>query len=74
MRAIAKGGFIMATCSFDTVVRINNKSAKSFESILNNVQHKTVDLHSKASVTKMNATDIETFIQNKKKISAKSDI
>ncbi len=63
----------MATCSFDTVVRINKKSAKSFEDIINNVQHKTVDLHTKVSVKRMSATDIESFIE-KKKLTAQSDI
>lgn len=64
----------MATSSFDTVVRINRRSAKSFEEILNSVNHETIDLHTNAKVQKLNATDLENLIQNKKKISKQTEI
>lgn len=62
----------MATSSFDTVVTINRKSANSLDKILNNVQHKTIDLHTRTDIKKINATDLETLVQKKRKVSKDS--
>lgn len=59
----------MATSSFDTVVTINKKSAKSLDEILNINQHKTIDLYTKTDIKKINATNLEVLINKKRKVS-----
>jgi hypothetical protein len=60
-----KGGFVMATSSFDSVITINRKSAKSIIDILNKENYQFVDLQTSTEVKKVSSSEINTIIKKK---------
>jgi hypothetical protein len=58
-----KGGIVMATSSFDSVITINKKSADSLVDIIENENYNSVLLDTKCVVVKVNQSNIKEIFE-----------